>query len=119
MMDWAKARPTGSLFVQLLTLTGLTLVLAWAMSSLLLFMLPPPAPDFYRLAQVERTFPGAPITFAARKPLQRITLSKAPSPALDGQAKPAHRPKLAPHPRAPAPHPVLAGRPRPACPPPR
>ena len=24
MMDWAKARPTGSLFVQLLTLTGLT-----------------------------------------------------------------------------------------------
>ena len=31
MMDWAKARPTGSLFVQLLTLTGLTLVLSWAM----------------------------------------------------------------------------------------
>ena len=55
-------RPTGSLFVQLLTLTGLTLVLSWAMSTLLLFMLPPPAPDFYRLAEIERTYRGAPIT---------------------------------------------------------
>ena len=94
-MDWAKARPTGSLFVQLLTLTGLTLVLAWAMSSLLLFMLPPPAPDFYRLTEVERTFHGAPITFAERKPLERIAMRKAPSPALDGQAMPAIRAKLA------------------------
>ncbi len=88
-------RPTGSLFVQLLTLTGLTLVLAWAMSTLLLFMLPPPAPDFYRLTEIERTFRGAPITLAERKPLERLTLTTAPSPALDGQAMPAIRGKLA------------------------
>ena len=42
-MNGAKTRPTGSLFVQLLTLTGLTLLLAWGMSTLLLFMLPPAA----------------------------------------------------------------------------
>src|SRR5579864_4101967 len=95
MMDWAKARPTGSLFVQLLTLTGLTLVLAWAMSTLLLFMLPPPAPDFYRLTEIERTFHGAPIAVAERKPLERITLPSPPSPALDGLAMPAIRAKLA------------------------
>jgi len=95
MMDWAKVRPTGSLFVQLITLTGLTLLLAWAMSSLLLFMLPPPAPDFYRLTEVERTFHGAPITFTERKPLERLTTAKAPSPALDGQSMPAIRAKLA------------------------
>ena len=36
-------RPTAPLLVQLLTLTGLTLVAAWAMSTFLLFNLPPPA----------------------------------------------------------------------------
>ena len=39
-------RPTASLLVQLLTLTSLTLVTAWAMSTTLLFLLPPPATDF-------------------------------------------------------------------------
>jgi two-component system OmpR family sensor kinase len=109
MMDWAKARPTGSLFVQLLTLTGLTLVLAWVMSSLLLFMLPPPAPDFYRLTEIERTYRGAPITFAERKPLERITLGKPPSPALDGQSMPAIRAKLAQDLGAPVASIVVAG----------
>jgi signal transduction histidine kinase len=108
-MDWAKARPTGSLFVQLLTLTGLTLVLAWVMSSLLLFMLPPPAPDFYRLSEIERTFRGAPITFTERKPLERLVLERPPSPALDGQSIPAIRGKLAQDLGAPANTIVLAG----------
>ena len=88
-------RPTGSLFVQLLTLTGLTLVLAWAMSTLLLFMVPPPAPDFYRLTEIERTYHGAPITLAERKPLERTPFINPPSPALDGLAMPAIRGKLA------------------------
>lgn len=109
MMDWVRARPTGSLFVQLLTLTGLTLVLAWAMSSLLLFMLPPPAPDFYRLTEVESTYRGAPITFAERKPLERLTMDKPPSPALDGQAMPAIRAKLAQDLGAPVASIVVAG----------
>jgi signal transduction histidine kinase len=109
MMDWAKARPTGSLFVQLLTLTGLTLVLAWVMSSLLLFMLPPPAPDFYRINEIERSFHGAQGAFADRKPLERITLHRAPSPALDGQAMPAIRAKLAQDLGVPAASIVVAG----------
>src|SRR5436305_13937803 len=79
----AGARPTGSLFVQLLTLTGLTLVLAWAMSTLLLFMLPPPAPDFYRLAEIERAYHGVQMGFTDRKPLDRLMMDRAPSPALD------------------------------------
>ena len=109
MMDWAKTRPTGSLFVQLLTLTGLTLVLAWVMSSLLLFMLPPPAPDFYRLTEIERTYRGAPITFAERKPLERITMDRPPAPALDGQSMPAIRGKLAQDLGAPVANIVVAG----------
>jgi two-component system OmpR family sensor kinase len=109
MSVWARAKPTGSLFVQLLTLTGLTLVLAWVMSSLLLFMLPPPAPDFYRLTEIERTFHGAPITFAERKPLERIILHKPPAPALDGQSMPAIRGKLAQDLGAPVGSIVVAG----------
>ncbi|WP_372785360.1 sensor histidine kinase [Phenylobacterium sp.] len=108
-MDWARARPTGSLFVQLLTLTGLTLVLSWAMSTLLLFMLPPPAPDFYRLTEIERTYRGAPITLNDRKPLERLALAKPPSPALDGQNMPAIRGKLAQDLGVPAASVVVAG----------
>jgi len=44
-----RGRPTASLFVQLLTLTGLTLVAAEVISLLLIFNLPPPTPDFYRI----------------------------------------------------------------------
>lgn len=92
---WVGARPTGSLFVQLLTLTGLTLLLAWAMSTLLLFMLPPPAPDFYRLNEIERVYRGAPITFTERKPLERLTREQPPAPALEGRLIPDMRARLA------------------------
>ena len=52
------ARPTGSLFVQLITLTGLTLALAEIISLLLIFNLPPTPPDFYRLTEIEQQFRG-------------------------------------------------------------
>jgi signal transduction histidine kinase len=91
----ARARPTGSLFVQLLTLTGLTLVLAWAMSTFLLFLVPPPAPDFYRLSEIERTYHGASPVFTERKPLETLTRDKPPSPALQGFTIPAVRARLA------------------------
>lgn len=109
MTAWSRAWPTGSLFVQLLTLTGLTLVLAWAMSTLLLFMLPPPAPDFYRLSEIERTYRGAPISFTERKPLERITLSRPPSPALDGLLIPAIRARIAQDLGVPATSVIVAG----------
>jgi signal transduction histidine kinase len=88
-------RPTASLLVQLLTLTGLTLVAAWAMSTLLLFMLPPPAPDFYRLSEIERAFRGGDQTFAERKPLTFETAERAPKPVLEGRSIPALRDKIA------------------------
>lgn len=90
-----SARPTAPLVVQLLTLTGLTLVAAWAMSTLLLFSLPPPAPDFYRVSEIERTFRGAGLTFAERQPLTLVTEAAPPSPVLQGYSIPAIRAKLA------------------------
>jgi len=88
-------RPTAPLLVQLMTLTGLTLVAAWAMSTLLVFLLPPPAPDFYRLSEIERTFHGSPPTFTERKPLLLATQDKPPAPVLEGKSIPAIRDKIA------------------------
>ena len=90
-----RGRPTAPLLVQLLTLTGLTLVAAWAMSSFLLFNLPPPAPDFYRLSEIEQTLRGAPPTFTERKSLERAMHAKPPGPVLAGRTIPAMREKIA------------------------
>jgi signal transduction histidine kinase len=95
MMDWMKARPTGSLFVQLATLTGLTLVAAQAISLWLLFSLPPPTPDFYRLSEIEQTFRGLAPTFTERRPLQIQMLAKPPGPALESANAPVIRARLA------------------------
>ncbi|HEX7948523.1 MAG TPA: HAMP domain-containing sensor histidine kinase [Phenylobacterium sp.] len=88
-------RPTAPLLVQLLTLTGLTLVAAWGMSTILLIYIPPPAPDFYRLSEIEQTLRGTPPTFTERKPLQRALLDKPPSPVLEGRVIPDMRDKIA------------------------
>lgn len=88
-------RPTASLLVQLLTLTGLTLVAAWAISTLLLFLLPPPTPDFYRVTEIERTFRGAPSAFSDRRPLTLAVRDKPPTPKLEGWVIPAIRARIA------------------------
>lgn len=88
-------RPTAPLVVQLLTLTGLTLVAAWAMSAFLLFNLPPPAPDFYRVSEIERSLRGTGITFVERQPLILTREAAPPSPVLQGSTIPAIREKLA------------------------
>jgi signal transduction histidine kinase len=105
----AGSRPTGSILVQLLTLTGLTLVLAWAMSTLLLFMLPPPAPDFYRLSEIERSYHGGQLSFTERRPLERVTVDRPPGPALQGRLIPDIRARLAADLGVPASSVVLAG----------
>ena len=102
-------RPTAPLLVQLLMLTGLTLVAAWVMSTLLLFMLPPPAPDFYRLSEIERTFRGAAQTFTERKPLELQVVGKPPSPQLEGSAIPRIRDKVAADLGVPAADIIIAG----------
>ena len=98
-MSWirfgAGRRPTGSLFVQLATLTGLTLVLAETISLLLLFNLPPPTPDFYRLSEIEQTFRGLTPVFTERRPLEIAAQAKAPGPAMESAAAPVIRARLA------------------------
>jgi two-component system OmpR family sensor kinase len=88
-------RPTGSMFVQLATLTGLTLVAAQAISLYLLFSLPPPTPDFYRLSEIEQTFRGPAPVFTERRPLQIETLARPPGPAMEGSNAPSIRARLA------------------------
>jgi signal transduction histidine kinase len=88
-------RPTGSLFVQLATLTGLTLVLAEIISLLLLFNLPPPTPDFYRLSEIEQAFRGSNQVFTERRPLQIRMSDKPPGPAMDTSNAPVVRARLA------------------------
>lgn len=89
------ARPSAPLLLQLLTLTGLTLVAAWVMSALLLVLLPPPAPDFYRLVEIESTFRGSPPSVTERRPLLLEHHAKAPKPELEGSSIPKIRAKVA------------------------
>ncbi|MBI1197532.1 MAG: HAMP domain-containing protein [Phenylobacterium sp.] len=65
------------------------------MSTLLLFMLPPPSPDFYRLSEIERTFRGAEQTFTERRPLELTSQAQSPSPRLEGRSIPVLRDKIA------------------------
>jgi len=89
-----RARPTGSLFVQLITLTGLTLMAAEAISLFLIFNLPPPLPDFYRLTEIEQTFRGTPPTFTERRPLEVRTEAHAPGPTMEGLMAPQIRARI-------------------------
>ena len=89
------ARPTASLFAHVLALIGLSLVAAQLISVLLIFNLPPPIPDFYRLSEVVQAFRGPPPTFAERKPLQLITVDRLRNPVLDGRTIPGMRTELA------------------------
>jgi signal transduction histidine kinase len=104
-----KGRPTASFFVQLLTLTVLTLFASWAISFYLVFKLPPPAPDFYRLPEIERTFRGTPPTFSERHPLVLHRAASAPEPELQGRTIPLLRKKLARDLGVPVANVVVAG----------
>jgi signal transduction histidine kinase len=105
----AHGRPTASFFVQLITLTLLTLIAAWAISFFLLLKLPPPAPDFYRLSEIERTFRGASMNFGERHPLALRTASRPPGPELEGRNIPPIRRKLAEDLGVPVASVVIAG----------
>lgn len=87
--------PTASLFVQLLTFMGLTLAAAQIISLILLFRLPPPTPDFYRLTEIEQAVRGPSPTFTDRRPLLRESAAQPPSPAMEGASAPIIRARLA------------------------
>ena len=95
MSDLRRARPTGTMFVQLATLVGVALVLAEAINLFLLFNVPPPLPDFYRLSEIEQAFHGPSPVFTERRPLQVVTADKPPGPAMESSNAPAVRARLA------------------------
>lgn len=91
---WA-GRPTASLFGQLLVLIGLALIAAQAISLVMLFNLPPPAPDFYRVSEIAQTFRGASPTFTERRELEISTKAFAPQQPMDSRMTPVIRAELA------------------------
>lgn len=90
-----RGRPTASLFVRLLFFAAATMLAAQAMSLVMLFKLPPPMPDFYRLTEVEQALRGEPGAFAERRPLQARTEAKPPTPVLDTRTAPMIRARVA------------------------
>lgn len=105
-----SARPTASLFGQLITLTGLTLIASQLISLFLIFNLPPPTPDFYRLSEIVQGFRGAPPTFTERRLLETTLLNKPPGPAMEGSMAPQIRLRLAQELKVPVQRIVIAGQ---------
>lgn len=91
----ARGRPTASLFVQLLTLALLTLVAAEVISLLLIFNLPPPTPDFYRLSEIEQAYHARGASFAERQPLEVRVQDEPSGVPLDSRIAPTLRNELA------------------------
>lgn len=102
-------RPTASLFVRLLVFAAATLLAAQAMSLVMLFKLPPPMPDFYRLAEVEQVLRGKAAAIEERRPLQFRIQTKAPAPPLDTRTAPLIRAHVAKDLGVPLEHVVIAG----------
>jgi signal transduction histidine kinase len=90
-----QARPTASLFVQLFTLTTLTLVAAECISLFLIFTFPPPVPDFYRLGEIAQAFRGADQTFTERRPLELKVADQPNGVLMDSPKAPALRAEIA------------------------
>ncbi|HQT54824.1 MAG TPA: two-component sensor histidine kinase, partial [Phenylobacterium sp.] len=86
-----SGRPTASLFARLLTLIGITLVASQAIILAMIFILPPPAPDFYRLSEVAQTFKGRPPGLIERRPLELKIVDRASSPTMEGRMVPKMR----------------------------
>jgi len=79
------ARPSGSIFAQILTLISISLIAAQAVNLLLIFNLPPPSPDFYRISEVVQVYRGQPPPFAERRPLEVRMASSPPNPPMEGR----------------------------------
>lgn len=88
-------RPTASLFVQLFTLTSLTLVAAECISLLLIFTFPPPVPDFYRLSEVQQAFRHADQVFTERRPLELRVADRPNGIPMESSHAPALRTEIA------------------------
>ena len=89
MTQTRSGRPTASLFARLLALIILSLIAAQAISVFMLFNLPPPAPDFYRVSEISLAYQGAVQDFGERRPLEVRTSSHRPSPLSESRLVPA------------------------------
>ncbi|WP_374347824.1 ATP-binding protein [Phenylobacterium sp.] len=90
-----RFKATNSLFGRLLMLVGASLAAAQLISVILIFALPPPIPDFYRLGELVQALRGAPPTFTERRPLV-VRMSREPPPAApDGRMSGVIRGELA------------------------
>jgi signal transduction histidine kinase len=87
--------PTASLFGQLLALVGLSLIAAQVISLVLLFSLPPPPPDFYRVSEIVQTLRGANLVFTERNPLKITDEPSMPHQPMDGRMAPVIRQQIA------------------------
>jgi signal transduction histidine kinase len=90
----AGRRPTFTLFVRLLLFAAAVLLTAQAISLFMIFNLPPPMPDIYRLSEVEQALHGRPVAAGERPPLETTTQAAQPGPMLDSIWTPAMRQHL-------------------------
>lgn len=90
-----RFKATNSLFGRLLLLVGASLAAAQLISVILIFALPPPIPDFYRLGELVQALRGAPPTFTERRPLVVRTSREPPPAAPDGRMSGVIRAELA------------------------
>jgi signal transduction histidine kinase len=95
VIGWASGRPTASLFGRILLFAAATVLACQAISMVMVFKLPPPLPDFYRLTEVEQALRGETHAFGERRPLETVTLAKPPGPALDSRTVPMIRMRVA------------------------
>jgi signal transduction histidine kinase len=87
-------RPTASLFVRLLIFAAAVLLLAQAISLFMIFKLPPPMPEIYRLTEVVQTLHGDPDRAPERRPLKVTVQNHQPGPPLDSRWTPMIRARL-------------------------
>lgn len=96
MIDRPSARrPTASLFGQLLALVGLSLIAAQVISLVMLFNLPPPPADFYRVSEIVQSFRGANLTFTERNALKITDEPSMPHQPMDSRMAAMSRKEIA------------------------
>jgi signal transduction histidine kinase len=92
---------------------ALTLLAAEAMSIFIIFKLPPPIPDFYRLWEVEEALRGDAHSYGERAPLVVSESATRPAPYLDTRTTPMFRAALADLLHVPLDDVAIAGNPGP------
>ncbi len=95
MTTQPRFRLVASLFGRVLALILVSIVAAQVISMVMLFNLPPPAPDFYRISEIVQTFQGQPPRSTERRQLVVTYLNRPPSTEIDSPMTPTIRRDLA------------------------